>query len=327
MLGASMNVPAVNKISKGVYMRRLQGDLYINEPMRKHTSWRAGGSAARFYKPSDLADLAAFLYGLPQHEPVYFVGLGSNLLVRDGGMRGTVVAPHARINDLQLVKRESQGGMIFAGAGVACAKVARFAAHHGFAGAEFLAGIPGTIGGALAMNAGCFGTETWQIVSHVQVINRHGEFHKRQPNDYRISYRYVALRSIVNRPSNEEWFTGGWFKLINGNQSISLKKIKELLVKRIHSQPLNLPNAGSVFRNPPGDYAARLIESCGLKGFRIGGAMVSPKHANFIVNIGDAAASDIEAVMTVIQDTVKQQTGIELVNEVRVIGEAGGDQR
>lgn len=326
-MGASMNVPAVNKISKGVYMRRLQGDLYINEPMRKHTSWRAGGSAARFYKPSDLADLAAFLYGLPQHEPVYFVGLGSNLLVRDGGMRGTVVAPHARINDLQLVKRESQGGMIFAGAGVACAKVARFAAHHGLAGAEFLAGIPGTIGGALAMNAGCFGTETWQIVSHVQVINRHGEFHKRQPNDYRISYRYVALRSIVNRPSNEEWFTGGWLKLINGNQSISLKKIKELLVKRIHSQPLNLPNAGSVFRNPPGDYAARLIESCGLKGFRIGGAMVSPKHANFIVNIGDAAASDIEAVMTVIQDTVKQQTDIELVNEVRVIGEAGGDQR
>lgn len=326
-MGAFMNVPAVNKILKGVCMRRLQGDLYINEPMKKHTSWRAGGIAARFYKPSDLADLAAFLYGLPQHESVFFVGLGSNLLVRDGGLRGTVVAPHARINDLQLVKRDSQGGMIFAGAGVACAKVARFAAHHGFAGAEFLAGIPGTIGGALAMNAGCFGTEIWQIVSHVQVINRHGEFHKRQPGDYRISYRQVALRSITNRLSNEEWFTGGWFKLRNGNQSISLKKIKELLVKRVHSQPLNMPNAGSVFRNPPGDYAARLIESCGLKGFQIGGALVSPKHANFIVNIGAAAASDIEAVMTVMHDTVKQQTGIELVSEVRVIGEAGGDQR
>lgn len=327
LVDADMNIPALNKVPKGACMRRLRGDLYINEPMKKHTSWRAGGIAARFYKPSDLADLAAFLYGLPQHEPVHFVGLGSNLLVRDGGLRGTVVAPHARINDLQLVKRDSRGGMIFAGAGVACAKVARFAAHHGFAGAEFLAGIPGTIGGALAMNAGCFGAETWQIVSHVQVINRHGEFHKRQPDDYRISYRQVALRSIVNHSSNEEWFTGGWFKLINGNHSISLKKIKGLLVKRIHSQPLNLPNAGSVFRNPPGDYAARLIESCGLKSFRVGGAMVSPKHANFIVNIGDASAADIEAVMTVIQDTVKQRTGIELVSEVRVIGEAGGGLR
>lgn len=323
-----MKMPAVNKmISKGVCMRRLQGDLYINEPMKKHTSWRTGGIAARFYKPSSLADLAAFLYSLPPHEPVYFVGLGSNLLVRDGGVRGTVVAPHARINDLQLVKRDRQGGMIFAGAGVACAKVARFAAHHSFAGAEFLAGIPGTIGGALAMNAGCFGTETWQIVSHVQVINRHGEFHKRQPDDYCIGYRHVALRSTVSQSSDEEWFTGGWFKLINGNHLISLKKIKELLVRRIHSQPLNLPNAGSVFRNPPGDYAARLIESCGLKGFRIGGAMVSPKHSNFIVNIGGAAATDIEAVMTVIQDTVKQQTGIGLMSEVRIIGETGGGQR
>lgn len=320
-----MNMPEVNKISSGVRVRRLRGDLYINEPMKKHTTWRAGGIAARFYKPSDLADLAAFLYGLPQYEPVYLVGLGSNLLVRDGGLRGTVVAPHARLNDLQLVKQDGQGKMIFAGAGVACAKVARFAAHHGLAGAEFLAGIPGTVGGALAMNAGCFGTETWQIVAQVQVIDRQGEFHIRESADYSFSYRQVILRSIANHSSKEEWFTGGWFKLRHGNHKISLQKIKELLVKRINSQPLNLPNAGSVFRNPPGDHAARLIELCDLKGFRIGGAMVSPKHANFIVNIGDAAAADIEAVMTVIQDTVKQQTGIELVSEVCIIGDTGGD--
>ena len=318
-----MNMPEVNKISSGFCMPRQRGDLRINESMKKHTSWRAGGIAARFYKPADLADLAAFLHDLPQPEPVYFVGLGSNLLVRDGGLCGTIVAQHARLKDLQIIKQDGQSGMIFAGAGVACAKVARFAALHGLAGAEFLTGIPGTVGGALAMNAGCFGAETWQIVAQVQVIDRQGKLRERQPDDYSIGYRQVALRSIANHSSNEEWFAGGWFRLRHGNHAISLKKIKELLVKRINSQPLNLPNAGSVFRNPPGDYAARLIESCDLKGFRIGGAVVSPKHANFIVNIGDAAATDIEAVMAVIQDTVKQRTGVELVSEVRIIGDAG----
>lgn len=318
-----MKMPEVNKISSGFCLPRHRGDLRINESMKKHTSWRAGGIAARFYKPADLADLAVFLHGLPQHEPVSFIGLGSNLLVRDGGLRGTVVAQHSRLNDLQIIMQDGQRGMVFAGAGVACAKVARFAALHDLAGAEFLAGIPGTVGGALAMNAGCFGAETWQIVAQVQVIDRQGKLRERQPDDYNISYRQVALRSIANYFSNEEWFTGGWFRLKHGNHTISLQKIKELLVKRVNSQPLNLPNAGSVFRNPPGDYAARLIESCDLKGFRIGGAMVSPKHANFIVNIGDAAATDIEAVMTVMQDTVKQQTGVELVSEVRIIGDAG----
>ena len=283
-----------------------------------------GGVAMRFYIPADLADLTLFLYGLPQHEPIYFVGLGSNLLVRDGGLQGTVVAQHARLNDLQLVYQDAQGGMVFASAGVSCAKVARFAAAHDLAGAEFLAGIPGTVGGALAMNAGCFGAETWQIVAQVQVVNRQGKLCERRPDDYSVSYRHVALRSIAHQISGEEWFTGVCFRLKHGNHVVGLKKIKELLIERINRQPLNLPNAGSVFRNPPGDHAARLIELCGLKGFRIGGAMVSSKHANFIVNTGDATATEIEAVMTVIQETVKQRTGIEMVSEVRIIGDVGG---
>ncbi len=316
-------MPGVNKISNGFCMPRLRGDLRINESMKKHTSWRAGGIAACFYQPADLADLITFIRDLPQHEPVYLVGLGSNLLVRDGGLHGTVVAQHARLNELQLVRQDGQCEMIFAGAGVACAKVARFAAHHDLTGAEFFAGIPGTVGGALAMNAGCFGAETWQIVAQVQVIDRQGKVRERRPGDYNVSYRQVALQSVAKHGSSEEWFTGGWFRLRQGNHKVSLQKIKELLVKRVNSQPLNLPNAGSVFRNPPGDYAARLIESCGLKGFRIGSAMVSQKHANFIVNTGDAAATDIEAVMTIIQDTVKRQTGIGLVSEVRIIGDAG----
>lgn len=315
-----MKIPEINQSPDDSCMPGLRGELRINESMRKHTSWRAGGTASRFYKPADLTDLEAFLRDLPQREPVYLIGLGSNLLVRDGGLPGTVIAQHARLNELQLISQDNQGGLLFASGGVACAKVARFAAHHGLAGAEFLAGIPGTVGGALAMNAGCYGAETWQFVTQVQVIDRQGKLIERQPGDYNISYRQVALRPEANQSSNEEWFTGSWFRLERGDPKASLRRIKELLVNRINSQPLNLPNAGSVFRNPPGHYAAQLIESCGLKGLRIGGAMVSPKHANFIVNIGKATATDIEAVMTVIKDTVKKQSGIELISEVRIIG-------
>ena len=210
---------------------------------------------------------------------------------------------------------------VYAEATVASPKVARFAATHGFAGAEFLAGIPGTVGGALAMNAGCYGSETWEVVECVQTLNHAGQLRVRLPGDYAIDYRHVALQPEPGNVSEEEWFVGGGFRLRNGDDAVSRKKIKELLARRINSQPLNLPNAGSVFRNPPGDHAARLIESCGLKGFCIGGAMVSSKHANFIVNTGNATAADIEAVIAAVRSIVKEQTGIELVQEVRIIGE------
>jgi UDP-N-acetylmuramate dehydrogenase len=308
----------------------LRGEMRVNQPMKKYTSWRTGGVAERVYLPADLADLAQFLRGLPQDEPVHVIGLGSNLLVRDGGVRGTVVVLHARLNDLRLEQRDRGDPLIYAGAGVACAKVARFAALHSLAGAEFLAGIPGTVGGALAMNAGCYGAETWEIVYRVQTLGRAGRLQARLPGDYEIRYRHVALKPGINDGEqgehksvsfpDEEWFTGGWFQLSAEKEAVSRQKIKELLTRRINSQPLNLPNAGSVFRNPPGDWAARLIESCGLKGFRIGGAMVSSTHANFIVNTGTAVAADIEAVIDRVRNTVKEQTGVELVQEVRIIG-------
>ena len=299
----------------------LRGEARVNESMKKHISWRAGGEAERVYIPADLTDLAQFMRTLPQGEPVHMVGLGSNLLVRDGGVRGTVVLLHARLDELRLEQQTADGGSIYAGAGVACAKVARYAAVHGLAGAEFLAGIPGTVGGALAMNAGCYGSETWEIVERVQTLNRAGQLRVRLPGDYAIGYRHVILQSEPGNVSEEEWFVGGWFRLKNGDDAASRKKIKELLARRTNSQPLNLPNAGSVFRNPPRDHAARLIESCGLKGFCIGGALVSSKHANFIVNTGNATAADIEAVIAAVRSTVKEQTGIELVQEVRIIGE------
>jgi len=317
------------QLLKGTLEGTLRGEVRLNESMKKYTSWRVGGEVERIYIPADLADLSQFLLGLPQGESVHMVGLGSNLLVRDGGLRGTVVLLHAQLNDLRLEQHSEVDGLIYVEAGVACAKVARFAALRDLAGAEFLAGIPGTVGGALAMNAGCYGTETWEIVERVRTLNRSGRLHDRYSKDYMISYRRVSLKSesdirnqVSMHSSNEEWFVGVWFRLKKGDDATSRRKIKKLLSRRINSQPLSFPNAGSVFRNPPRDHAARLIESCGLKGFSIGGAMVSPKHANFIVNTGNAMAADIEAVITEVSKTVKEKTGVELVQEVRIIGEA-----
>jgi len=318
-----MKMSEANEFIHGSNMPILRGEMRINEPMSKHTSWRAGGAAARFYKPADIDDLAVFVQGLPDDEPVIFVGLGSNLLVRDDGFHGTVVALHGKLKDLTMVKQNASDSLIYASAGVACAKVARFTALHDFTGAEFLAGIPGTMGGALAMNAGCYGAETWDIVEQVQVMDRQGQLHVRQPNNYDIGYRHVAAKGIGDNAKKEEWFVGGWLRLKRGNHETSMQNIKELLVKRINSQPLNLPNSGSVFRNPPGQYAARLIESCGLKGFSVGGAMVSPKHANFITNTGGATAADIESVIQTVQGIVKNKKGIVLIQEVRIIGDAG----
>ncbi|MBI1175603.1 MAG: UDP-N-acetylmuramate dehydrogenase [Sideroxydans sp.] len=290
----------------------LRGTLRHDVDMSRHTSWRAGGRAERVYQPADLADLALFMRGLPAGEPMYAVGLGSNLLVRDGGLRGTVLLLHAALNELRF-----EDGLIYVQAGISGAKLARFAALQNLSGAEFFAGIPGTLGGMLAMNGGCYGSETWQVVARVQTISRGGEVRERMPQDYDIGYRHVALREGA-----EEWFVGAWLRLAQGDGETARMEIKSLLAKRIASQPLNLPNAGSVFRNPPGDHAARLIEQCGLKGRCIGGAQVSPKHANFIVNTGGAKAADIEQLINEVQATVRQQTGIELHPEVRIIGEA-----
>lgn len=294
----------------------LRGVLRNGESMRRHTSWRVGGPADRCYTPADLDDLAVFLRSVAHDEPVIFVGLGSNLLVRDGGFRGTVIFTHRALNALQLVDVDGHQE-VHAQTGVANPKVARFAAMHGFEGGEFLTGIPGTIGGALAMNAGCYGTEMWEVVTQVQTIDRSGRVRKRAPADYTIAYR-----SVIPLFRSEEYFTAAWLRLPPGDAERSRRRIKALLKRRISTQPLEIPNAGSVFRNPPGDHAARLIESCGLKGYRQGGAMVSPKHANFIVNAGAASAHDIESLIEHVWTTVRDKHGVELQREVRIVGEA-----
>jgi UDP-N-acetylmuramate dehydrogenase len=281
-----------------------------DEPMARHVSWRAGGRADQFYVPSSVAHLSAFMKQLPQNEPLLFVGLGSNLLVRDGGFRGTVILMHSAE-----LRPEMRDGLLYAAAGVAAPKVARFAAMHQLAGAEFLAGIPGTVGGALAMNAGCYGSETWHVVEKVLTVDRAGTLHERSKAEFEIGYRHCHFPA-------EEWFVAAFFRLPAGDGEASRARIKELLAKRIATQPLSLPNAGSVFRNPPGDHAARLIESCGLKGLARGGASVSEKHANFIVNPkGVARAADIEWLIHEVRNKVLEKTGIELIPEVRIVGE------
>lgn len=309
----------------------LRGTLRRDEPMARHVSWRAGGRARCTYAPADLDDMALFLRGLPDGEPVCMVGLGSNLLVRDGGYDGTVIFTHWALRDVRVVLNAPMGGEITAQAGVASPKVARIAALNNLAGAEFLAGIPGTVGGAVAMNAGCYGGETWDIVSQVETMDRAGVLHVRTPGHYTVGYRSVErrCRQLSNVPGSisrkhsdaEEWFVSATFRLPRGDGNEARAKIKTLLSQRIAAQPLGEPNAGSVFRNPPGDHAARLIEVCGLKGRKIGGAEISAKHSNFIVNAGGASAADIEALIELAQDTVQQRFGVALECEVRVIGE------
>ena len=286
------------------------GRLLINEPMSRYTSWRVGGNADQLYIPAGLDDLRLFLQSVDANQPIYFIGLGSNLLVRDGGIRGTVVLMHNVLTEMKI-----DGDLVYAEAGVTCGKLAKFCAREAKQGAEFFAGIPGTLGGALAMNAGCYGSETWNVVNSVITINARGELNQRDAAAFIATYRHVTM------PVQGEWFVAAWLNLTAGDAHESTQKIKDLLAKRLASQPLNLPSAGSTFRNPAGDYAARLIEASGLKGYIIGGAQVSEKHANFIVNIGGANALDIELLIKHMHETVLAKNGVALQQEVKVIGE------
>mgnify|MGYP000256282260 CR=1 FL=1 len=281
-----------------------------DEPMSRHTSWRAGGVAKQYVQPESLAELASFVATLPEDEDLLWMGLGSNVLIRDGGFNGTVIATQGVMSQLELI----DDTCVYVGAGVAGAKLARFCSKHKLMGAEFFAGIPGLVGGALAMNAGAFGGETWPLVVAVETLNRKGEITKRQASDFKYSYRHVE-------GPKDEWFVSATLKLSKKKEKNNTIDIKQLLAKRAVSQPTGVASCGSVFRNPEGYYAAQLIEECGLKGTRIGGAVISEKHANFIINDNNATASDIEALIQLIQKTVKNKKDILLQTEVKIIGE------
>jgi UDP-N-acetylmuramate dehydrogenase len=281
-----------------------------NELLSRHTSWHVGGPADAWFAPRDVEDLSAFLRALPAAVPVTWVGLGSNLLVRDAGIRGVVICPHGALGRLERLDATH----VRAEAGVPCARLGRQAVKWGLGPASFFAGIPGTLGGALAMNAGAWGGETWPRVVEVETIDRAGEVRRRAASEYQVGYRSVVP------PVAGEWFVAATLRFEPDPQA-STDSIRRLLEQRLASQPIGEWSCGSVFTNPPGDHAARLIESAGLKGHRVGDAMVSPKHANFIVNLGHARAADLEAVIRHVQDTVEQVHGVRLRPEVRVLGE------
>ena len=280
------------------------------EPMSRHTTWHAGGPAEAWFVPQDVADLAGFLRALPPEVPVTWVGLGSNLLVRDGGIRGVVISLHGALNALERVDETT----LRAEAGVPCARIARQCGRWEIGPAEFFAGIPGTLGGALAMNAGAWGGETWRHVAEVETVDRAGTLRRRAAGEYSVGYRSVVP------PAPGEWFVAATLRF--GPHAGGADAIRGLLERRLAAQPIGAWSCGSVFTNPPGDHAARLIEAAGLKGYRVGDAEVSTKHANFIVNLGKARAADLEAVIRHVQETVERVHGVRLSTEVRILGDA-----
>jgi UDP-N-acetylmuramate dehydrogenase len=262
-----------------------------------------------FFNPRDREDLAAFLRAAPPDVPIHWIGLGSNLLVRDGGIRGIVISTHGTLDALARLSETTVRGE----AGVACARIARQCIKWGLGPAEFFAGIPGTLGGALAMNAGAFGGETWTHVRAVETMDRRGRTCRREPSEYRVSYREVIA------PAADEWFLAAELAF-ERRPGAHAGEVQKLLEHRKASQPIGEWSCGSVFTNPPGDHAARLIEAAGLKGFRIGDASVSQKHANFIINHGQARAEDLERLIGHVRDTVARVHGIALHPEVRIVG-------
>ena len=287
----------------------VQGELRFDEPMSRHASWHCGGPAEVFFMPASVEDLAAFLADLDIDTPIFWHGVGTNLLVRDGGISGVVISATRILRDIE----RADHYLVRAGAGLPCTQLARQCIRWGLGPSEFFAGIPGSVGGALAMNAGAHGGETWERVESVRTIDRKGETHERAPAEYTVAYR------SVKGPANE-WFLGALFRF---EQDItpSIETLNSMLERRKTTQPLGLPSCGSVFRNPPGDHSARLIEAAGLKGHRIGGAEVSEKHANFIINRDKATATDIEELIEHVRQTVLDVHGVSLVHEVRIVGE------
>ena len=287
----------------------LRGSLRVDEPMAKHTSWRLGGPADRYYVPADLDDLQVFLASLEADVELLWVGLGSNLLVRDGGIRGAVVAPLGALDRIET----RAGERVYVECGVSCAKLAKFCNRQGLAGGDFFAGIPGTVGGALAMNAGAFGGETWRVVERVQTIDRGGRLQIRDAGEFDVGYRRVD-------GPQREWFVAAELRF-SARADGEASNIRELLRRRNETQPIGQPSCGSVFKNPPGDHAARLIEAAGLKGHCLGTACVSDKHANFIISSAATTAADVEALIGHVRQRVREQFGVELETEVRIVGE------
>ncbi|MDB9822726.1 UDP-N-acetylmuramate dehydrogenase [Deltaproteobacteria bacterium] len=286
--------------------------IEFNCPMDQYTTFRAGGKAEVICFPSELETLSRVVsYLHNENIPCLILGNGSNVLVKDNGIEGVVIVLKGRLAAVE--KMGDRGEILLAGGGLSIAKLLSYSGIEGFSGLEFLAGIPGTVGGAVFMNAGAFGWEIGSTVQEIRIVTGKGEPSLVAGSQLNFSYRGSSLpkRAVIH---------GVKFKLHKEHKDKINGRIADYLKKRKKSQPLDFPSAGSVFRNPPGDHAGRLIEEAGLKGTRIGGAMISPMHANFIVNTGGAKAEHIIALMDLARGKVREETGIDLEPEIKVVG-------
>lgn len=305
----------------------IKGLIKENEPMSLHTTWKVGGKAKIYFQPEDVVDLQHFLALFNQHQANFlWLGLGSNVLIRDRGYNGIVINTVGKLKKIKIIEGSDSENkkylVVSAESGVSCSKFSREMAKAGLSGAEFFSGIPGSMGGAMAMNAGAFGNECWDNLQSVKTIDDKGQIYNKKNTDFTVLYRHVEGLKTTEK-GTREWFIEGVFQYPHNMDKVlqSKAKIKKLLKKRNQSQPLQYANAGSVFKNPPGDFAARLIEACGLKNQQSGDAIISEKHANFIINNGNAKAEDIECLINRIQQQVYEHFSIKLEPEVRIFGE------
>jgi len=289
--------------------QQFEDDCSYDEPMSKHTSWGIGGCSDLFYSPKSRKDLVYFLSSIDPTLPITWIGRGTNILVRDGGIRGVVISTKSFLKEIE----KTSEYLYKVEAGVACVELALFCQKNGIGPAAFFSGIPGSIGGALTMNAGSFGMETWDLVKEVEVINEKGDISFLEKESFDIAYRTVTFPFRL-------WFLSCSMSLSSDEQTTKDNLI-ELRNQRIRTQPLSEDTCGSVFKNPPGNYAGALIERSGLKGFKIGSASISEQHANFIVNEGGATARDIENLIKHTRQAVREKFDIDLQPEVRIIGE------
>ena len=290
----------------------LKGSVHFDHSLKRLNTWRVGGSADCFFKADDVDALSYFLRYCVGDYPIFYLGLGSNVLVRDGGIRGIVISLGYGFNWIE----QHTENTICAGASTSCAQLARFYVNNGLPELEFMVGIPGTLGGALRMNAGAFGYEIWDYAVAIESVDRQGVRKKRVRDEMDIGYRFVDL------PEGECIISGEFKRTLETKAKDKLQaRLKTYLKERNQTQPANVPTCGCVFKNLQGGSAGQLIEECGLKSYSIGDAMVSEKHANFIVNKGAATASDIEKLIIHIQLMVMEKSGVHLQPEVIIVGD------
>ncbi|MEO3434378.1 UDP-N-acetylmuramate dehydrogenase [Inquilinus sp. CAU 1745] len=304
-------MPAVSPLPRLIdRLPAVRGRLTENAPLSQVTWFRVGGPADVLFKPADRDDLAAFLAGCPEDVPITVIGVASNLLVRDGGVRGIVIRLGRDFAGI-----EAAGDTIVAGAAALDVNVARVAQEAGLSGIEFLVGIPGTIGGALRMNAGAYGREVKDALREATALDRQGNLHTLPLAELGLAYRHSDVPA--------DWiFTGAVFETAPGDRNAIAARMKEITDARGSTQPIRSRTGGSTFANPDGHKAWQLIDAAGCRGLRIGGAQVSEQHCNFLLNTGDATATDIEGLGEEVRRRVRDASGIELRWEIRRIGEA-----